>query len=177
MPQPNFFGQSDGPPLLNKPANKPRRRRFYYDGDLFKDPGAEYSIEAVRDWLAKNSYPELANATWTSGEVVEDKGEEFDVITFIKVTGEKGAVTPPQIMDCLAGVKPAPQVAKVIELTNRLVAVESSGPLDAGRLLAMAPEIEATLGQAERIGKESAEVVERCLALKPIPLPKVPLGF
>jgi hypothetical protein len=147
-----------------------------YDGQYFGDPGAEYSIEDVLKSLAQN-YPELANATWSS-RVIDDKGEQIDEITFVKVTGEKGAaVTPRQILDCLAGVKPASQVAEVIELTNRLVTTESSGRLDAGRLLTMAPEIEAVLGRAERIGKESAEVVKRCLALKPIPLSRVPLGF
>jgi hypothetical protein len=44
-------------------------------------------------------------------------------------------------------------------------------------LLAAEPRIEAALHQAEQVAQASQRIVARCLALKSVPLPRVPLGF
>ncbi len=66
--------------------SRPRReRRFMYEGHEFDDPGPQYSIRDVMGFLAQ-SYPELANGSWTKTSYDDD----YDLITFYKVTGEKG---------------------------------------------------------------------------------------
>lgn len=87
--QADFFeGQDQAePPLLPGPtAQKPAKRVFLYDGQVFEDPGPEYTTQDVLNFLAQ-TYPALANGTWTS-RTLPDGTEE---ITFVKVTGEKGA--------------------------------------------------------------------------------------
>ncbi|GAB4430173.1 MAG: hypothetical protein Kow0031_10980 [Anaerolineae bacterium] len=63
---------------------RPRERRFVYDGKEFEDPGSQYSIRDVMMYLAQ-TYPELANGSWTKAAY-----HDYDEITFYKVTGEKG---------------------------------------------------------------------------------------
>jgi PRTRC genetic system protein C len=75
----------DQPTLGSAAAPDPyRERRFKYDGKEFDDPGAEYSSREVLGYLAA-TYPELANGSWTT-----TTHPDYDVITFHKVTGEKG---------------------------------------------------------------------------------------
>jgi PRTRC genetic system protein C len=84
--QANFFDQpADGSPLLSGPIVQPAKRLFLYDGQVFDDPGPEYGVQDVLNFLAQ-TYPELANGTWHS-RTLPDGTEE---ITFVKVTGEKG---------------------------------------------------------------------------------------
>lgn len=84
--QANFFDQpTDGPPLLSGPIGQAAKRLFLYDGQVFDDPGSEYSTQDVLNFLAQ-TYPELASGTWHS-RTLPDGTEE---ITFVKVTGEKG---------------------------------------------------------------------------------------
>lgn len=87
--QSNFFEpqESDKPapeayPTPERPA---RKRVFLYDNQIFEDPGPEYSVQDVLNFLAQ-TYPELGNGTWTSRTLPDDTEE----ITFVKVTGEKG---------------------------------------------------------------------------------------
>jgi PRTRC genetic system protein C len=67
-------------------ANPLKPRLFYYDGQLFEDPGPAYKPEEVLNFLSA-TYPELARGSYTS-RIMPDGTEE---ITFHKVTGEKGA--------------------------------------------------------------------------------------
>lgn len=180
MTQQNDFFSSQQPAsgpeqvvILNGPAtHKPKKRVFVYDGQYFEDPGAEYTIQDVLGFLAQ-TYPELQSGTWNS-RVMPDHTEE---ITFVKVTGEKGVeVTPHLIADRLAaGTTPARLQA--IDMLNRLMAAENEGELTVSYLLEAEPRIEAALHQAEQVAQASQRIVARCLSLKPVPLPQVPLGF
>ena len=49
--------------------------------------------------------------------------------------------------------------------------------LTADFLLAHAAQIEAALEQTDKLAQYSQRMVTRCLALKPAPLPRIPLGF
>jgi hypothetical protein len=118
----------------------------------------------------------VGNGTWTS-RTLPDGAEE---ITFVKVTGEKGngnAVTPRHLINTLYRLQPTE--VEAITLLDQLTHLETEEParLDAMRLLAMTSAIEAALQQAERISTDSQRIVRQCLALTPIPHPKVPLGF
>lgn len=84
--QTNFFEQNESKqqhqtPLLTGPV----KRVFVYDGQYFEDPGSEYQVQDVLNFLAE-TYPELERGTWSS-RTLPDGSEE---ITFVKVTGEKG---------------------------------------------------------------------------------------
>lgn len=88
--QPQSEAESEPVVILNEPAtNKPKKRVFLYDGQYFEDPGPEYTITDVLNFLAQ-TYPELENGTWHSRLMPDDTEE----ITFVKVTGDKGG-TPP----------------------------------------------------------------------------------
>ena len=167
--QADFFSQQNSEvQLLPAGSERPNKRVFLYDGQVFDDPGPEYGIKEVLEALA-GTYPELANGTWTS-RVLPDGAEE---ITFVKVTGEKGSLGAAQLAGCLKQLEPVPLAA--VELSGHIV--EEEGRLTAGALLEMAPDIEAALGQMERLAENSRRILRQCLALKPVPHPKVPLGF
>ena len=70
-----------------------------------------------------------------------------------------------------------PTRIQAIELLNQLIAAENEGELTVSYLLEAEPQIEAALHQAEQVAQASQRIVARCLALKPVPLPQVPLGF
>jgi PRTRC genetic system protein C len=172
--QADFFNQAGQEPLiiLNAPTDqKPIKRVFVYDNQFFEDPGPEYTIEDVRRFLAQ-TYPELEQATHTR-RTLPDGTEE---ITFVKVAGEKGSVTPTLVAErLLAGTTPT--TIPAIETFYHLLAAEAEGHLPIAQLLAAAPQIEAALHQAEQLAQASERMVARCLALTPAPCPKVPLGF
>jgi len=177
--QSNFFEpqESDKPAaeVYQTPDRSARKRVFLYDNQLFEDPGPEYSVQDVLNFLAQ-TYPELGNGTWTSRTLPDDTEE----ITFVKVTGEKGSgstITPHHLIAALYRMNPTE--IKAITLLDHLACLETEETprLDAMRLLAMTPAIEVALQQAERISKNSQRIVRQCLELTPIPHPKVPLGF
>ena len=177
--QSNFFNPSqpenDGPTMYQAPDRPASGRIFLYDNQVFEDPGAEYSTQDVLNFLAQ-TYPELGNGTWTS-RTLPDGAEE---ITFVKVTGEKGngnTVTPRHLIDTIYRLQSTE--VEAITLLDQLTRLENEETprLDAMRLLAMTPAIEAALQQAEQISSDSQRIVRQCLELTPIPHPKVPLGF
>ncbi len=169
-------------PLLPGPvAEPPARRLFLYDGQVFEDPGPEYSVQDVLNFLAK-TYPELGNGTWTTRTLPDDATGAVEEITFVKVTGEKGngsgaPLNPRQLAACLDRLSPT-QI-RAVKLLDQITAIETDEALkwDVARLLTMAPDIETALQQAERISNESQRIVKQCLQLTPVPHPKVPLGF
>ena len=172
-------------PLLPGPVSQPTRRVFLYDNQVFEDPGPEYSVQDVLNFLA-TTYPELGNGTWTSRTLPDDATGAVEEITFVKVTGEKGSgvarnngntVTPRHLIAALHRLHPTE--VEAITLLDQITSLETgeTPKLDAMRLLAMAPTIEAALQQAERISNDSQRIVRQCLDLTPIPHPKVPLGF
>jgi hypothetical protein len=88
---------------------------------------------------------------------------------------QNGAINATLITQALTGLPPVQLAA--VELTQQLLAVQAADKLEATQLLTLAPEIEAALRQAERVSTLSQQLVSRCLALKPAPAGKVPLGF
>ncbi len=95
--QASFFDeQTTGfPPRQQQPAQSssppnhgPTQRVFIVNGQVWGDPGPEYTIIQIRDSFAQ-TYPELTHATWTS-RLTPNGTEE---ITFVKVSGEKGHLT------------------------------------------------------------------------------------
>ena len=170
--QADFFEPQPPASLPEQPA---RRRVFLYDGQVFEDPGPHYSNQDILHFLAQ-TYPELGHATW-SARTLPDGTEE---ITFVKITGEKGSTTsvsPRQVTACLHRLTPTRLEA--LELLDQITALETdpAAKLGAAHLLAISPVIEIALQQAERIAADSHRIVNQCLQLTPIPLPKVPLGF
>ena len=91
--QTNFFDLCD--PAADRPdgpgdqASAAAKRIFIYDGQVFDDPGPEYSVQDVLNFLAQ-TYPELANGTWHSRTLPDGAPGGVEEITFVKVTGEKG---------------------------------------------------------------------------------------
>jgi PRTRC genetic system protein C len=171
--QVNFFDQQDSrseqPLLIEGTDTSPKRRTFVYDGQYFSDPGPEYSTEEVLRFLAQD-YPELENATWHSRTLPDGTQE----ITFVKVTGEKGAeaITAGEVAARLGQVPPARLEAA--RLARELITGE---PLTPEQIIAQAGPIEAALKQLEPFAQKSQEVLRRCLDLQPVPHPRVPLGF
>lgn len=173
--QNDFFNPPADPEpvvILNGPAAPPRKRVFVYDGQYFEDPGPEYTPEDVMGFLAQ-TYPELETGTYHRRSL-PDGSEE---ITFVKVTGEKGAGITPRLIAARLAAGASPAQIKAVELLKELSAVENEAGLTVAYLLAAEPRIEAALYQAEQVAQASQRMVSRCLALKPVPLPRVPLGF
>jgi PRTRC genetic system protein C len=163
--QADFFGEAN-------PAGKPARRLFIYDGQYYEDPGPEYSVRDILNFLAQ-TYPELASGTWSSRNLPDGTEE----ITFVKVTGEKGAEVTPQVVADRLCQGAGPTRFQASETLAHLLAAEETSQLSADQLLALASQIEAALGQAERISQQSQRMVAQCLRLTPVPWPKIPLGF
>jgi PRTRC genetic system protein C len=163
--QSDFFSQADA-------TGKPARRLFIYDGQYYEDPGPEYSAQDILNFLAQ-TYPELQSGTWSSRTLPDGTQE----ITFVKVTGEKGAEISPQVLADQLCQSTNPTRFQASETLAELLATEEAGSLRADQLLAQAPRIEAALQQAERISQQSQRMVAQCLRLKPVPWPKIPLGF
>jgi PRTRC genetic system protein C len=163
--QSDFFNQPDA-------SGKPAKRLFKYDGQYYEDPGLEYSVQDILNFLAQ-TYPELASGTWSS-RTLPDGTEE---ITFVKVTGEKGVEVSPQVLADQLCQGTHPTRFQASETLAELLATEEAGRLNADQLLVLAPQIEAALQQAERISQQSQRMVAQCLRLKPVPWPKIPLGF
>ena len=167
--QRDFFDQHAGPAGSGGAGQS--RRLFAYDGQFWEDPGPQYSIEEVMAFLA-DTYPELRHGTWSS-RALPDGTEE---ITFVKVTGEKGSGLTAMLTDrLLSGTTPAD--IQGVETLHRLIEVEEAGQLTADFLLANAAQIEAALEQTDKLAQYSQRMVTRCLALKPAPMPRIPLGF
>lgn len=74
-------------PLPPPPGAGLPGRRFIYDGAEFPDPDPEISIEQVRDYYFAPQFPALTDAHWT----IEHDQAGNEMITFVKVLGEKGA--------------------------------------------------------------------------------------
>lgn len=172
--QNDFFDQSQPEPvvILNPPAGKPRKRVFVYDGQYFEDPGPEYSPEDVLGFLAR-TYPELEQGTWHSRSLPDGTEE----ITFVKIAGEKGAEVTAHLIAKRLAASTQPTAIQAIDTLKELLALENGSSLTVAALLAATPRIEAALYQAEQVAQASQRMTARCLALKPVPLPSVPLGF
>jgi len=181
--QVSLFDLPPDRPLLPAPAGQSPRRIFLYDGQVFEDPGPEYSVQDVLNFLAQ-TYPELSNGTWTTRTVPDGATGTVEEITFVKVTGEKGSgpvrdsettrgsvatINPGQLAACLHCFSPT-QI-QAVELLDQITAIEldEALKLDVARLREMTPDIEAALQQAERISNESQRIVKQCLQLTPVP--------
>ncbi len=157
------------PLLLPGPIYRPRH--FYYDGQRFEDPGPEYSPQDILNFLAV-TYPELRQGSWTQRPRPDGTAE----ITFHKVTGEKGAtVTAAQLLEALDNVQPRRIAA--CTLTQQLTALVAAEQLTPETMLAMGPEIEAALQEAERLSSSGVRITGQILAIPASPHNRVPLGF
>lgn len=70
--------------LKSKEDKMSKKRVFIYNEQRYDDPGEEFSIEDVRQALAR-TFPELATATWTETEL-----EDVVEVQFAKRAGTKG---------------------------------------------------------------------------------------
>lgn len=191
MSQSSFFqniptlGGQSGPPQqpqlvqpqlgASEPPNGGRKRMFGYDGKQYEDPSnGAWSLEEARRQLAE-AFPGLETATWTISYLPDGA----ELVEFHKVTGEKGIdeMTPQQLIDLLnVAVKPVD--VQPLNLLAELSQLDETHQLDARLLLDYEPQIEAALHYIEQVSKHSEEVVKRCLALTPMPLPSAPpVGF
>ncbi len=157
----------EGDYTVQPPA--PRPRRFMYDGKTFDDPGPQYSIRDVMGFLAQ-SYPELANGSWTKTPY-----DDYDLLTFYKVTGEKGNVSPSDLLKALDSIPAAPLEA--LSLTEQLLELERQGGLTTDTLTKMSDGIQAAQQQMRAVEKMSALILDRILHLPAVAHPRVPLGF
>ena len=85
----------------------------------------------------------------------------------------KARINPPAIATLLF-THTTPTSIKAIEVLTELT---ESAPVGAEEILRLAPRIEVALQEANSISTLSAKIVSRCLLLKSIPHPKIPLGF
>lgn len=67
-----------------------------------------------------------------------------------------------------------PRPLEFLEIIHRL---SSDQLTTAQQVLAIGPEIEASVKQAERIAESSQKVINLCLQLQPIPSEQPPHGF
>ncbi|GAB4430164.1 MAG: hypothetical protein Kow0031_10960 [Anaerolineae bacterium] len=151
-----------------QPPAPPRPRRFLYDGNIFDDPGPQYSIRDVMNFLAQ-TYPELANGSWT-----KTAQPDHDLITFYKVTGEKG-ISPSDLLNALDSLPAEPLEA--FSLTEELLELERQGGLTTDTLTRMSDSIQAAQQQMRAVEKMSALILDRVLHLPAAAHPRVPLGF
>lgn len=177
MTQNDFFEQQQQPSgqefvILNEQPHQVKKRVFVYDGEYFEDPGPKYSIEDVLGFLAQ-SYPELENGTWHSRDLPDGAQE----ITFVKVTGEKGSDLSPALIAARLAAGTGPTRIKAIEVLREIEKTEQAGNLSPAYLFEAEPRLEQALNQAEQVAQASQRITARCLSLKPVPLPRVPLGF
>lgn len=86
---------------------------------------------------------------------------------------QKARINPNAIVTLLF-THTTPTSIKAIEVLTELT---ESAPVGAEEILRLAPRIEVALQEANRISTLSAKMVSRCLLLKSIPHPKIPLGF
>lgn len=86
---------------------------------------------------------------------------------------QKARINPHAIVTVLF-THTTPTSIKAIEVLTELT---ESAPVAAEEILRLAPRIEVALQEANRISTLSAKIVSRCLLLKSIPHPKIPLGF
>jgi PRTRC genetic system protein C len=156
----------DGQFSVQPPAH--RSRRFLYDGEYFDDPGPQYSIREVMGFLAE-TYPELAGGSWTKTPLADT-----DVITFYKVTGEKG-LTAADLLSALDTIPSGDLPA--LTLTEQLLRLERAGGLTTDALAKMSADIQAAHRQMRTIETQSAQTLDRVLHLPAAPHPRVPLGF
>lgn len=163
--QTGFFNEP-APEQLN---TAPKKRIFFYDSQYFEDPGSQYTPEEVMRLLAR-TYPALENGSWTSRSLADGTEE----ITFVKVAGEKGAVSARVLTTALLDTPPAS-----LALTLETIYDLTGGPsFSAADLLGTLPaRVEAALHEADQFSTLSQNMVLRCLQLHPIPQPTLPLGF
>ncbi len=72
----------------------------------------------------------------------------------------------------LLAIEPRPLAA--LELLHQLYAAQ---PATVDEVLAVAPDIEAAINEAEKLAERSRQAVNRCLELKPTSAPQTPSGF
>jgi PRTRC genetic system protein C len=149
-----------------------RKRLFQYSGQHWEDPGPEYTNAQVMATLAQ-SYPELENGTWSERELADGTIE----VTFVKVYGEKGADVTARLIAHRLGQETQPTAIKAVTILNQLAQMDGQGQLTTATLLGMAAEIETAYREGELLQQAAKEILSRCLSLKPITHPQVPLGF
>ena len=149
-----------------------RKRLFQYNGQHWEDPGPQYTNAQVMATLAQ-SYPELENGTWSERDLEDGTVE----VTFVKVYGEKGAGVTSRLIVELLGKGTCPTAIKAVVILNQLAQMDRQGQLTTAHLLGMAAQIEAAYREGEILQQAAKEILTRCLSLKPIAHPQVPLGF
>lgn len=159
-----------GQPLNDMPQWS---RKFIYDSVEYGDPGAEYTTQQVMESLA-NSFPELKNGTWRTRFIPEQGIEE---ITFVKVSGEKGAGLTAEALGLAFCTTLHPFNVRATVLLDKLMQLDKAGQLNGGVLLDMTSEIEVAVREAELYVDQTQRMIQRCLSLKSVPSPAAPLGF
>jgi PRTRC genetic system protein C len=131
----------------------------------FVDEQDAYKPEDIKSHWAQ-TFPELSAATWDT----KTGDDGVKVVTFAKKVGTKGLTHP--IITLLLSIPPARVPA--IDLLHQFYG-EASATME--QIIARGPEIEQAFDQADALARRSNEALDRCLRLKPVSAPKVPLGF
>jgi PRTRC genetic system protein C len=145
------------------------RRVFRYADHTFDDPGADYSVEQVRQALLPY-FPELAQATAEERPLADGTLQ----ITFRKQVTTKGAAGGEPIAPLVEALASLPPYADPLEILWWQLA---GSRLTLRALYEQRELLASHAGQRDEASRARQEVIRRCLAIRPIPLPDLPLGF
>ena len=147
------------------------RRIFIYGEHRFKDPGAAYNVEQIRQHLSQY-FPGLAHAA-TEEKTLPDGTVE---ITFRKQVARKGTGDgmDNRLSLLLAELEVvSPYDDPLAELTAAL----GTEPLTLMAVLDAHEDLQAHANHIFGLAGRTEQVVKRCLQLPPSPTRGVPLGF
>ena len=147
----------------------PAHRVFIYGDHRFDDPGAEYTVEQVKNHLV-TYFPAVAHAT-TEEKALPDGTVE---ITFRKQVARKGSSDAGRLAALLDELETVPPYEDPLaELTIYL----GSEPLSLAALLDVQELLQAHGSDVYGLAGRAEQVVKRCLTLPPSPVEGVPPGF
>ena len=153
-------------------ATPAARRVFVYGDHRFDDPGAEYTVEQIRQHLTQY-FVELAHAT-TEEKTLPDGTVE---ITFRKQVARKGTADAGRLALLLRELEAlAPYEDPLAELTATL----GREPLSLAAILDARESLQTHADRVFGLAGRTAQVVNQCLDLPPSPQAQrscAPLGF
>jgi PRTRC genetic system protein C len=163
----------------------PTRRIFIYGEHRFDDPGAEYTVEHVKNHL-QVYFPELAHAT-TEEKTLADGTVE---ISFRKQVARKGSGDADRLAPSASSELALNTVKGLALLLSELAAVPpyedplaeltatlGREPLTLAAILDARDTLQTHADQVFGLAGRTAQVVKRCLELPSSPAHGVPLGF
>ena len=141
----------------------PARRVFIYGDHRFDDPGAEYTVEQVKNHL-QTYFPAVAHATTEEKNLPDGTVE----ITFRKRVARKGSGDAGRLAALLDELERIPPYEDPLA---ELTAAIGTEPLTLAALLDVQESLRAHASDVYGLAGRAEQVVKRCLTLPPSPLP------